>query len=58
MITSKLEVVYDHITEGIRVQSKCNWYEYGKKSTNFFLNLGKNVELKTTFANLYLMSKK
>ena len=24
---------------GIRIRSKCNWYEYGEKSTKFFLNL-------------------
>ena len=24
---------------GIKIRSKCNWYEPGEKSTNFFLNL-------------------
>ena len=33
--------IYDHIAEGIRIRSKCDWYEHGKKSTKFFLNLRK-----------------
>ena len=33
--------IYDHITEGIRIRSKCDWYEHGEKSTKFFLNLEK-----------------
>ena len=31
--------MYDHIAEGIRIRSKCDWYESGEKSTKFFLNL-------------------
>ena len=31
-----LDSIYDHITEGIRIRSKCDWYEHGKKSTKFF----------------------
>ena len=37
----ELESIYDHITEGIRIRSKCDWYEHGEKSTKFFLNLEK-----------------
>ena len=37
----ELDSIYDHITEGIRIQSKCDWYEHGEKSTKFFLNLEK-----------------
>ena len=35
-ITNELDAIYDHITEGIRIRSKCNWYEHTKKSTIFF----------------------
>ena len=35
--------IYDHIADGIRIRSKCDWYEHGKKSTEFFLNLEKKV---------------
>ena len=28
--------------EGLRIRSKCNWYEDGEKSSKFFLNLEKD----------------
>ena len=28
--------------EGLRIRSKCNWYENGEKSSKFFLNLEKH----------------
>ena len=37
----ELESIFDHIAEGIRIRSKCDWYEHGEKSTKFFLNLEK-----------------
>ena len=30
---NKLETIYDHIANGIRIRSKCGWYEHGRKST-------------------------
>ena len=30
-IKDKLNAIYDHISEGIRVRSKCDWYDHGKK---------------------------
>ena len=38
---NQLEEVYDDIAEGIKIRSKCHWYELGEKSTKFFLNLEK-----------------
>ena len=38
-IKNVLNAIHDHIAEGIRIRSKCNWYEHTKKSTIFFLNL-------------------
>ena len=38
-IKNELDETCDHIAEGIRIRSKCDWYEHGKKSTKFFLNL-------------------
>ena len=35
-IKNELDAIYDHIAEGIRIRSKCEWYDKGKKSTNFF----------------------
>ena len=38
---SKLDQFYKEKANGIRIRSKCDWYKYGEKSTNFFLNLEK-----------------
>ena len=35
----ELDSIYDHITERIKIRSRCEWYERGEKSTKFFLNL-------------------
>ena len=35
----KLNEIYEDISNGIKIRSKCNWYEYGEKSSKFFLNL-------------------
>ena len=37
-----LEVIYERIAEGVRIRSKCQWYE-GEKPTKFFLNLEKKT---------------
>ena len=36
-----LEEIYNNIAEGIRIRSRCQWYEEGEKSFKFFLNLKK-----------------
>ena len=38
---NRLDEIYENIANGIKIRSKCNWYEYGKKSSKFFLNLEK-----------------
>ena len=38
-IKNELDAIYDHIAEGIRIRSKCDWYKHSEKSTNFFFNL-------------------
>ena len=45
-IKNKLNGIYDHITEGICIRSKCEWYEHSEKSTKFFLNLGAQNTIK------------
>ena len=37
----KLENIYTKKANGIRIRSKCSWYECGEKSSKFFLNLEK-----------------
>ena len=44
---TKLDEIYDKKLEGLRIRSKCDWYEKGKKSTKFFLNLEKNMPFQT-----------
>ena len=36
-----LDILYDNITAGIKIRSRCSWYEHGEKSSKFFLNLEK-----------------
>ena len=38
----QLDEIYEKKAKGIRIRSKCNWYEHGEKSTKFFLNLEKH----------------
>ena len=35
--------------KGIKVRSKCNWYEDGKKSSKFFLILEKTEPFETKY---------
>ena len=51
----ELDSIYDHIAEGTRTQSKCNWYEPGEK---FFLILKRILVTNIRFVSLYLMKKK
>ena len=39
---TELSEFYDDISNGIKIRSKCNWYEFGEKSNKFFLNLEKH----------------
>ena len=38
----QLDAIYEEKAKGIKIRSKCNWYELGEKSTKFFLNLEKH----------------
>ena len=37
-----LELIYERIA-GVKIRSKCQWYEEGEKSTTFFLYLQKET---------------
>ena len=39
----ELELIYERIAGGVRIRSKCQWYEEGEKSTKFFLNFEKKT---------------
>ena len=42
------------MAEVIRIRSKCDWYEHGKKSTKFFLNLEKQQGAQNTIKKLII----
>ena len=56
-IENELDVIYDHITEGMRIRSKCNWYKRGEKSKHFFLNLEKQRGSQSTIKKLVVDDK-
>ena len=44
----ELENFYDNIATWVKIQSKCDWYQYGEKSTKYFLNLEKQKAVNGT----------
>ena len=42
---NNLEQIYQEKANGIKIRSKCDWYEFGEKSSKFFLNLEKEHAL-------------
>ena len=48
---------YEQNINGIRIRSKCNWYECGEKSSKFFLNLEKYRAAQRTIEILQKMKK-
>ena len=49
---TKLEKIYDKKLEGLRIRSKCDWYEKGEKSTKFFSNLEKRHSIQNQVKSL------
>ena len=54
---NELETIYDHIADGIKIRSKCEWYEHGEKSTKFFLNLEKKRGVQNRIRKLIVEEK-
>ena len=50
----KLDKIYHEKTNSIRIRSKCNWYDYGEKSSNFFLNLEKSRVVQNQIRNILI----
>ena len=42
---NKLEQTYNEKANGVKIRSKCEWYEFEEKSTKCFLNLEKQHAL-------------
>ena len=43
---------YEKIADGVQIRSKCDWHQYGEKSTKFFLNLEKKRAISGTVKKL------
>ena len=53
----ELDAIYQNIAEGIKIRSKCNWYEQGEKSTKYFLNLEKKNAIQGQIRKLFNNNK-
>ena len=49
---NKLDKIYEQKINGMRIRSKCDWNEYGEKSSKFFLNLEKSRAVQSTIQNI------
>ena len=49
---NKLDKIYEQKSNGMRIRSKCDWHEYGEKSSKFFLNLEKSRPAQRTIRNI------
>ena len=38
----EINEIYDEISNGIKIKSKCDWYEFGEKSNKFFRKTSSN----------------
>ena len=47
-----LELIYDRIAEGVKIRSKCQWYEEDEKSTKLFRNLKKKKKKRRSVKSL------
>ena len=53
----RLEDIYEIKANGVQIRSKCDCYEYGKKSSKFFLNLEKNRFVQSQIRRLIIEEK-
>ena len=44
----EINEIYGKISNGIKIRSKCNWYEFGEKSNKFFSTLEKPQAIQNT----------
>ena len=50
-------MIYDNIAQGIKVRSRCDWFEQGEISSKFFLNLEKGRETKSLIRSILYKNK-
>ena len=49
---NKLDKIYEQKINGMTIRRKCDSYEYGEKSSKFFLNLEKSISAQSTMRNI------
>ena len=49
---NKLDKIYEQNINGMRIRSKCDWCEYGERSSKFFLNLEKSRTAQSVIRNI------
>ena len=49
----ELKDLYDNFATGVKIRSKCDWYQYVEKSTKYFLNLEKQKAANGTVRKQY-----
>ena len=54
---SKLNLIYEKKVNGIKVRSKCNWYESDEKSSKCFLNLEKHHVIQSQLRKVIVNEK-
>ena len=47
-LQNKLEQIYEEKATDVKIRSKCEWYKFGEKSSKFFLNLEKQLQIKSS----------
>ena len=54
---NNLEQIYQEKANRIKIRTKCDWYEFGEKSSKFFLNLEKQHPLQNQVQTLLCVAK-
>ena len=44
----EINEIYNEISNGVKIRSKCDWYEFGAKSHKFFLTIEKRRATQNT----------
>ena len=54
----EINEIYDEISHGIKIRSKCDWFKFGEKSNKFFLTIGKRRETQSIVRKVLSNSRK
>ena len=54
----EINEIYDEISNGIKIRSKCDWYKFGEKSNKFFFTIEKRRVTQNIVRKCYQMRRK